>query len=81
INAANVISFCKCVCAENTTIAALNPGQICAECNRTFCRNYMKENCSDSHGKFEGEPGKGKEGCEIQVTATCFDARCSLDVS
>ncbi|KAF0496967.1 putative mfs transporter [Gigaspora margarita] len=79
INAANVISFCKCVCAENTTIAALNSGQICAECNKTFCKDYMKENCSDANGKFADENGKGKEGCEIQVTATCFERDSNKD--
>ncbi|CAG8464093.1 31418_t:CDS:2, partial [Gigaspora margarita] len=57
---------------------ALNSGQICAECNKTFCKDYMKENCSDANGKFADENGKGKEGCEIQVTATCFDALCLL---
>ncbi|CAG8447609.1 17013_t:CDS:2, partial [Gigaspora rosea] len=41
-------------------------------CNKTFCKDYMKENCSDANGKFADENGKGKEGCEIQVTATCF---------
>ncbi|CAG8517244.1 12409_t:CDS:2 [Dentiscutata erythropus] len=39
----------------------------------------MKENCSEANGKFAGELGTGKEGCEIQVTATCFERDSNKD--
>ncbi|CAI2196535.1 395_t:CDS:2, partial [Funneliformis geosporum] len=65
---ADVKSFCKCVCAENSTIVSLSIDQTCSDCNRANCIDQMKDNCAGARN----EEGTSKEGCEIQVTATCF---------
>ncbi|CAG8689778.1 3403_t:CDS:2, partial [Acaulospora morrowiae] len=65
---ANVISFCKCACAENITIRALEAAQTCSDCNRAFCIGILDKNCT-AIDSLQGEVGKGTS----QVTATCFE--------
>ncbi|RHZ79239.1 hypothetical protein Glove_150g64 [Diversispora epigaea] len=72
---ANVTSFCKCVCAENSTIQALESGKLCLDCNKAFCIGIMGNNCTGANSSLEDsgkENSKWKEGCEIELTATCF---------
>ncbi|CAG8508368.1 2853_t:CDS:2 [Diversispora eburnea] len=74
---ANVTSFCKCVCAENSTIQALEPEKFCLDCNKAFCIGIMGNNCTGANSSLE-DSGNGnskwKEGCEIELTATCRDS-------
>ncbi|RIA89810.1 hypothetical protein C1645_824275 [Glomus cerebriforme] len=46
VQTADVRSFCKCVCEENSTIVPLRIDQTCSDCNIAFCKgNTSKEGC------------------------------------
>ncbi|CAG8690577.1 uncharacterized protein OCT59_009215 [Rhizophagus irregularis] len=46
VQAADVRSFCKCVCDQNSTIVPLRINQTCSDCNLAFCKeNTSKEDC------------------------------------
>ncbi|KAK9700467.1 hypothetical protein K7432_012184 [Basidiobolus ranarum] len=60
VEAANPISFCKCVCGTNVTIVELKetPNKPCQECTKAFCLTRDANFCS----------GAGDSG----LLATCF---------
>lgn len=66
VESADVTYFCKCVCAENSTIRNWdkNSGKLCStDCNKAFCIDIMGQDCAAANST---------EGCEKQITGTCF---------
>jgi hypothetical protein len=46
VQTADVRSFCKCVCDQNSTIVPLRINQTCSDCNIAFCKeDTSKEDC------------------------------------
>ncbi|KAK1927698.1 hypothetical protein DB88DRAFT_478917 [Papiliotrema laurentii] len=68
------ISYCKCICFQNSTIIPLfrpsDPSKPCLSCTRQFCIDQKLPICKDAQvPELDADVGTGTEG---DVEARCF---------